>query len=366
MQATILASILALCLFYVPAGAFPSFLRICRPWRAGERRNIMSQTILSDGQDNAACMFALDSMPTSVVPGQQYNVTLVASKPSLFKLYSSDGQCIGDDDFTVDPATSKTFAWTAPGGGPSQSVALHALCCADYDAEVYAVLPHELCVGDTCSPDSNSEGKPVITNDARKIEAVLLIHIVLMSVAWVCMLPLGAAVARYTRHIDGLPEGSWFPLHRRLQGTGCILQLLGALAAIYYVQYSSIHFRSLHARIGIGIVIIGMLQPLIAVLRPRKHDGWARTVFETVHKGSGWLSVIFALVNACLGVMLLQSKGFGSGAVGGVSALVMTCAIPVAILLYSAQSHDNGCVRWFFGAGAVEDDASDTLSSSAE
>jgi len=172
----------------------------------------------------------------------------------------------------------------------------------------------------------------------RSAEAVLYIHLVLMSVAWGALLPLGAIISNRFR--GQLPE-TWIHWHRNLQMAGWALQLVGVVMAIIYVVQYSAPFSSSHTFIGLFVVIVGTFQPVNALLRPHKpEEGQVKTqkraAWELMHKGLGWLAVVLGMLNLLLGVMLLVAKSYDSIAVGVASLLAIVCvAVPLGATLFS-------------------------------
>jgi len=178
----------------------------------------------------------------------------------------------------------------------------------------------------------------VTVSPKRSAEAVLFFHLVLMSVAWGALLPLGAIISNRFR--AQLPE-TWIHWHRNLQMAGWALQLVGCIMAIIYVELHSAHFSSFHTFIGLLVVIVGTLQPVNALLRPhRPEEGQVKTrlraTWELMHKGLGWLAVVLGMLNLLFGIILLVKKGYDSIAVGVASLLAIVCiAAPLGAVLFS-------------------------------
>lgn len=178
----------------------------------------------------------------------------------------------------------------------------------------------------------------VTASPKRSGEAVLYLHLVLMSVAWGALLPLGAIISNRFR--GQLPE-TWIHWHRNLQMAGWALQLVGFIMAIIYVELYSAPFSSSHTFVGLLVVIVGTFQPLNAILRPhRPEEGQVKTrkraAWELMHKGLGWLAVALGMLNLLLGVMLLVAKSYDGIAVGVASLLAMVCiAVPLSAAVFS-------------------------------
>lgn len=173
-----------------------------------------------------------------------------------------------------------------------------------------------------------------------------------MVISWGGLLPLGAVAANRLRSTAGQDEGppkAWFKLHRNLQIAGWFLQILGFLAAIWYVQENSTHFDSPHTIIGLVVVIIGTLQPLNAAVRPHppgegEKKSVSRLAFEVVHKGLGWLAVVLGVTNCVIGIVLLSSKGFESVTVIVAAVITAICMLPTTTLLAASVCGPNNPV----------------------
>eukprot|EP00932_Pfiesteria_piscicida_P017899 SRR837773.4775.p1 GENE.SRR837773.4775~~SRR837773.4775.p1 ORF type:complete len:534 (-),score=29.97 SRR837773.4775:137-1660(-) len=86
----------------------------------------MGALTLSSG-DDGACTINASAVPASgFVPGTSYDISVVASRSSLYKFYSSDGQCLGIESSMFKVASAQEFVWTAP--SQETPVSLFALC----------------------------------------------------------------------------------------------------------------------------------------------------------------------------------------------------------------------------------------------
>eukprot|EP00041_Stephanoeca_diplocostata_P030338 m.916659 g.916659 ORF g.916659 m.916659 type:complete len:150 (+) comp23737_c0_seq10:102-551(+) len=120
-------------------------------------------------------------------------------------------------------------------------------------------------------------------------------HALLMTIAWGFMVPAGILIARFRVGAQGL----WFKMHRAVQCLGITLAVAGFAVIVAAVSNESLaHFAVSHAKIGLAIMVFGVLQPLNAFIRPHPAEGhkpfW-RMLWETVHKGLGYVAVLLAL-----------------------------------------------------------------------
>ena len=135
--------------------------------------------------------------------------------------------------------------------------------------------------------------------DASSQHAFLITaHALLMFIAWSVIFPVGAAFARWCKGwkgVSGEKEGLWFPGHVGLQSVGWVLLVAGFACSVAAVaSYGGKHFSSLlsvHSQLGLATFLIGLMQPLVPLVRPPPALG--RAWFELVHKGAGWISMLF-------------------------------------------------------------------------
>jgi hypothetical protein len=93
------------------------------------------------------------------------------------------------------------------------------------------------------------------TINGTALPDLLTYHGVLMMSSWGLLLPAGVIIAHYNRHT--LPKGWWFTMHKYIQYTGWLLQLVGFIMAFVYKTGS--HFK------GQGIAEVHMLLGVIVV-----------------------------------------------------------------------------------------------------
>lgn len=135
------------------------------------------------------------------------------------------------------------------------------------------------------------------------VNSGLLAHGALMFAAFGVFFPLGAFIARWGKNVTfcGGKAGAWFRAHRLIQTFGCALLIAGLACAIQAVgnAVASRHFITAHARLGLGLAVFSLLQPLNALVRPHaathgEAKSLARRVWEGAHKGGGWAALALA------------------------------------------------------------------------
>jgi len=133
-------------------------------------------------------------------------------------------------------------------------------------------------------------------------------HGALMTLGWGVAIPSGVLVARTIRDKDPL----WFHLHRSLNYFGLACALAGWIIALVEFRPISIVglgdvLTDLHAVLGLIVLPMGILQPINAVLRPKKDDG-RRWIWNLVHIGIGRLSLLLGLISVFSGFFLLRDR----------------------------------------------------------
>ncbi len=166
------------------------------------------------------------------------------------------------------------------------------------------------------------------------LRQIHFLHASLMMVAWGFLLPSGTLVAKFYKH---RPDGLWFKLHRGIQMLGLLLALIGwIIALINFNVFKDVGFRNYqHGICGMVVMILGILQPLNALIRPHAPENGEeittkRFLWELWHKTSGWTAVLLAVPTIVLGTLSLpmpddQTKfqiGYGVGCIGALLILV--------------------------------------------
>ncbi len=73
------------------------------------------------------------------------------------------------------------------------------------------------------------------------------------------------------QHVAHTPQHKspplWFQAHRIIQSTGLILSIISFILALDMVPKGS-HFTKVHHKLGLAVMILGILQPMNALIRP--------------------------------------------------------------------------------------------------
>lgn len=151
------------------ADAYPGLLLYCERWLAGQM-GYMRAAFMADGALDGACEINISSVLGSrLLEGNTYSITVSSSSPSLFKLHSSDGQCMGDDYSPSGMSRWKSFSWVAPAkqtraGGASLS--FFAVCSTGFDAIAAATPVRIGTTGGIVESDTHRMGDSISHNSS--------------------------------------------------------------------------------------------------------------------------------------------------------------------------------------------------------
>ena len=161
--------------------------------------------------------------------------------------------------------------------------------------------------------------------DASGTESYLtlvIMHGVFMFLAWGILCPVGMFCARYLKERDPL----WFKVHRAMMCAGLLCTVIG-FGLIVPAILGSGHFKFAHGAIGLVVVILALLQPVNAVLRPHKPSpgeerSVGRLIWEILHRWSGRTAVLLGLINCILGVLIAVAP----------MSVVVTCIVWCSVI----------------------------------
>lgn len=150
-------------------------------------------------------------------------------------------------------------------------------------------------------------------------------HARLMVLAWSLLLPLGVLLARFYKITPGqrwpevLDSKFWWHAHRGLQYAGSLL-LLPAVFLVWRQRHGAGALAFWHGALGWCLLALALAQiasgwargskggPTGAQLRGDHYDmSLRRRAFERLHKGLGYLALLFAVVATALGLALADA-----------------------------------------------------------
>ncbi|KAG8371627.1 hypothetical protein BUALT_Bualt13G0107900 [Buddleja alternifolia] len=148
-------------------------------------------------------------------------------------------------------------------------------------------------------------------------------HGLLNMLGWAILLPIGAIIARYMRNWDPI----WFYSHAVVQSIGFILGLSGVICGLVLENRLNVSV-SRHKGLGIFILVLGCLQVIAILARPKK-TAKVRKYWNWYHSGVGRLLIFLAAINVFYGIHLGNA---GSGWNAGFAAVLVILFIISLIL----------------------------------
>jgi len=162
-------------------------------------------------------------------------------------------------------------------------------------------------VDDGCPGGATNFNFSLIT-DSGRFQKPSLAHGSLMIIGWGFLLPSGIIAAHFLKH---RPNAIWFKAHRIIQVSGLTIAIAGWIVALAtFDVFNTKDTSYVHGTLGMTVMVIGILQPLNAYIRPHPpEDGqprpFKRLLWEIVHKFFGYVAVVLAAVTIFLGTMLI-------------------------------------------------------------
>lgn len=129
-----------------------------------------------------------------------------------------------------------------------------------------------------------------------------------MALGWGVAIPIGVLIARTLKDKDPL----WFQIHRGANMCGLLVALAAWVISLakfgpLNVGASGDGAASAHTVIGMAVMILGVLQPINALMRPHKGDA-NRWIFNWVHWTAGRLAWAGGIANVALGIALFRQR----------------------------------------------------------
>lgn len=199
----------------------------------------------------------------------------------------------------------------------------------------------------------------------QDLRPVLTVHGFMMFLAWGILLPGGILSARYLKHVKG---DSWYQIHVYLQYSGLAIVLLGFLFAV--AELRGLFITSTHVKLGISAIFLAIVQPINALLRPKKpahgEPTSSRRVFwEYFHVIVGRSAIVIGMAALFTGMKHLGER-YDEDVRGLTWALICWFLVGGLAVLYleyrQNQRGDRSSARGNWVLGNEEDDAADLLS----
>ncbi|XP_074613596.1 ferric-chelate reductase 1-like isoform X2 [Acropora palmata] len=160
-------------------------------------------------------------------------------------------------------------------------------------------------------------------NNDEAIDAKVLAHGILMTLAWTLFAFVGLFTARYMRHVwqptKIWGKDAWFTVHRVLMTTTVLLTVTGTILIFVKVKGWSSDAGA-HPIRGMSAIILAVIQPIMAALRPSPNAP-KRAIFNWSHRIVGIVALAMAVVSIYLG---LNQNQIGLGK-QGLYAVIAFC-----------------------------------------
>ncbi|KAA8526579.1 hypothetical protein F0562_008218 [Nyssa sinensis] len=131
------------------------------------------------------------------------------------------------------------------------------------------------------------------------IRTLKVVHGVINALSWGILLPIGAATARYLRHIQALGP-AWFYAHAGTQIFSFFLGTVGFAIGILLGELSPGRVYGLHRKLGFAAFCLGGLQTLALLFRPKTTNKF-RKYWKSYHHFVGYACVVLGVVNVFQG-----------------------------------------------------------------
>lgn len=149
--------------------------------------------------------------------------------------------------------------------------------------------------GDNGTPLTPATGASESNRIMNRNNKLIVAHMVFMIIAWFLLVPAAILVGRYGRTFF-----KWFPVHRGLQIAAFFCVLLAFILIIVEVG-SGEHFDSTHAKLGLAIFIVMILQMILGMVG---HKTKRFNVSRIVHVVLGLGITVAAVWNATEGLSI--------------------------------------------------------------
>ncbi|KAJ1018537.1 hypothetical protein NDA16_004819 [Ustilago loliicola] len=136
-------------------------------------------------------------------------------------------------------------------------------------------------------PGSNTGSQNQSSRILNRRNNIIIAHMVMMIIAWFLLVPAGILIGRYGRTFF-----KWFPVHRAVMGAAFLFVLLGFIIIVAQTSSGDEHFSSTHAKTGLAIIIIMVLQGVLGLVGHKtKRFNPSRIVHVVIGLGVTMLAV---------------------------------------------------------------------------
>ncbi|KAJ1429534.1 DOMON domain [Sesbania bispinosa] len=154
-------------------------------------------------------------------------------------------------------------------------------------------------------------------------------HGLLNILGWGILIIMGAIVARHFKQWDPF----WFYFHASVQSLGFLLGVIGVISGL--VLSNQLHIDlNLHKALGIIILVLGCLQIMAFLARPKKNSK-GRKYWNLYHHNIGRILIIVAIANIFYGIRLGKEGSGWTVGYGIVLAVLLSIAVFFEIGLWN-------------------------------
>ncbi|KAI4378249.1 hypothetical protein MLD38_015753 [Melastoma candidum] len=122
-----------------------------------------------------------------------------------------------------------------------------------------------------------------------------VIHAIINAISWGILLPIGAAIARYLRHVKSLGP-AWFYAHAGAQLFAFFLGTVGFAIGVRLGELSPGVVYGTHRKLGFAAFALGAIQTMALLFRPKTTHVF-RKYWKSYHHFVGYACVIIGVVN---------------------------------------------------------------------
>lgn len=179
---------------------------------------------------------------------------------------------------------------------------------------------------------AGKEDSGAVSTVASNILSTRKTHGVLALLGWGLVLPVGAIVARYFRHVDPL----WYYFHVVLQFIGFLMVV--AAVAVGRLLYGRLHANvAAHRGIGFFALVLSILQVLAFFVRP--HMGSKKRMYWNLyHHWFGRIALLLGAVNIVLGIHYANAGNEWKIGYGFLLGTILVLCLVLEALLWIKRS----------------------------
>ncbi|XP_059661184.1 cytochrome b561 and DOMON domain-containing protein At2g04850 [Cornus florida] len=189
----------------------------------------------------------------------------------------------------------------------------------------YSPTIHPTTINDLSSAATINVLSATASSGPDNIKTLKTAHGVINAISWGILLPIGAATARYLRHIQSLGP-AWFYSHAITQLFAFFLGTVGFAIGIRLGELSPGRVYGLHRKLGFAAFCLGSLQTLALLFRPKTTNKF-RKYWKSYHHFVGYACVVLGVVN-CFQGFEVMGEGRSYAKLGyclGLSTLIGVC-----------------------------------------